>query len=622
MVTAHAPNAMPDPLVIGIVGLGPRGLTILERILTLAAHARDRGFEVVAFEPGEPGTGLHSPDQPDYLLLNTIACQLSLFPDAAALGAPEERRGPNFFEWCVRQGIRIDEDGLPCGTGGRAVRETDFLPRRLIGEYLRWTFRSLTASMPPNVSVTIHRERAVEVVPRSGPASFVLRGESGVEETVSRLFVCLGHTGRRSPAEVPSAREITAPYPLPAAIETIPPGATVALGGFGLAAMDVLAGLTVGRGGRHVRRDGRQVYLPSGREPRIVLFSRTGIPFCTRPNTTPDRRKHQPLVLTPAAIAGLRARTADGRLDFRRVVLPLIKQEMLAAYHITSAGLFGADAAASLRERLAAAARAGRLDAEFTELAERHGTFSPDDHLLLAAPEGLSGDDYVRWVRNFIEADLAESSRRPARSPIKAALEIWRDLRDVLRSIVDFRGLDEASHEYYFGTVAQLSSRLVTGPQKERYEDLLAVMDAGIAEIFPGIGPAVTDLPDGRIGLRGKGDAAPVRVVDHVVRAWLASPGLTDTDSPFLAALRQTGLVRPRCEGYGLDGIDVDARSHPLGAPDGLAKAIWIFGPNVEGASYYNHYIPSSGAYSRAFADAHRAAVECMTAGERMPATA
>lgn len=622
MVTPPAPDARPDPLAIGIVGLGPRGLTVLERILTLAAHAPDRRFEVAVFEPGEPGTGLHSPGQPDYLLLNTIACQLSMFPDAAALGAPEERRGPNFFEWCLRRNVRIGEDGLPCGAGGRAVRETDFLPRRLLGEYLLWTFRTLMATAPPNVSVTIHRERAVEAVPRSGPAGFVLRGESGIEATVSRLFVCLGHTGRRSPAGSPAAKEIAAPYPLPAATDAIPPGAATALGGFGLAAMDVLAGLTVGRGGRHVRRDGRQVYLPSGREPKIILFSRTGIPFRTRPDTTPDRKKFQPLVLTPAAIAELRTQTADGRLDFERAVLPLLKQEMLAAYHIASAGLSGDGAAAALREVLSVAARAGRLDAEFPALAERHGTFSPDDHLLLTAPEGLSGDEYVRWVRNFIEADLAESSKGLARSPIKAALEVWRDLRDVLRSIVDFRGLDEASHEYYFGTVAQLSSRLVTGPQKERYEDLLAVMDAGIAEIFPGIDPTIASLPDGRISLRGKGDAAPVRIIDHVVRARLATPGLIDTDSHFLTALGQAGLIRPRCARYGLDGIDVDALSHPLGAPDGLAKALWIFGPNVEGASYYNHYVPSSGAYSRAFADAHRAAVECMTADEKLPATA
>ncbi len=618
MVTTFTPNATREPLAIGIVGLGSRGLTVLERILTLAAHTPDRRFRVVVFEPGEPGVGLHWLEQPDYLLLNTVACQLSHFPDAAALGAPQERRGPNFFEWCARQGVRIGEDGLPCATGGRPVRETDFLPRRLLGEYLLWTYRTLTASVPPNVALTVHRETAVGVIPEEEAGAFVLCGESGLKETVARLFVCLGHTGRLPVAEpAASPKEITIPYPLPSTLDEVAPGSRVALAGFGLTSMDVLASLTVGRGGRHVWRDGRQTYVPSGREPKITLFSRTGLPFCTRPNTTPDRRKHQPVVLTPQAIAALRARTADGRLDFKDVVLPLLKQEMQAAYHIVSAGLSGADAAASTRGRLVAAAETGRLDAELARLAERYGAFSPDEHLRFAGPEGLTGEEYVRWVKDFIRSDLAESAKGLAASPVKAALEIWRDLRDVLRGIVDFRGLDEASHEYYYGTFSQLVCRLVAGPQKERYEDLLAVLDAGVAEIYPGIDPVISTGPDGTLSLSGGGNAGSPQVVDHVIRARLASAGLTNTDSPFLMALRQAGFVRPRCAAYGLDGVDVDALSHPLGAPGALAKAIWIFGPNVEGASYYNHYVPSSGAYSRAFADAHHAVEECLTVHEK-----
>ena len=90
------------------------------------------------------------------------------------------------------------------------------------------------------------------------------------------------------------------------------------------------------------------------------------------------------------------------------------------------------------------------------------------------------------------------------------------------------------------------------------------------------------------------------------LKARLDSAGLVDTDSPVLASLYTAALVRPRCYVVGLDGIDIDGDGHPEGAPHPIAKAIWIFGPNVEGGTYYNHYVPSSGAWSRAFADATR----------------
>lgn len=66
----------------------------------------------------------------------------------------------------------------------------------------------------------------------------------------------------------------------PADVDLSPvrPGETVALLGLGLNFFDYMALLTLGRGGRFVRRSGGLVYLPSGREPRLVAGSRRGCP--------------------------------------------------------------------------------------------------------------------------------------------------------------------------------------------------------------------------------------------------------------------------------------------------------------------------------------------------------
>src|SRR5207245_2249936 len=103
-------------------------------------------------------------------------------------------------------------------------------------------------------------------------------------------------------------------------------GQTVAIGGFGLSAMDVLSCLTVGRGGQFRRDQGEIAYLPSGREPRIVMYSRSGVPCRARPLVTRFEISYDPLVFTPAAIDGLRERRGGptAPLDFQADVMPLI----------------------------------------------------------------------------------------------------------------------------------------------------------------------------------------------------------------------------------------------------------------------------------------------------------
>ncbi|MGE5830040.1 MAG: FAD/NAD(P)-binding protein, partial [Micromonosporaceae bacterium] len=59
---------------IAVIGVGPRGLSAFERIVS---HAQRGGpsVEVLLIEPGPLGSGTHGTNHPDYVLLNTIAAQ-------------------------------------------------------------------------------------------------------------------------------------------------------------------------------------------------------------------------------------------------------------------------------------------------------------------------------------------------------------------------------------------------------------------------------------------------------------------------------------------------------------------------------------------------------------------
>ena len=84
----------------------------------------------------------------------------------------------------------------------------------------------------------------------------------------------------------------------------MPPGESVAIAGMGLVGFDLLTALTVGRGGTFEDVGDRKRYRPSGNEPLIHLYSRSGIPYCAKSAHGVDPYgEYRPVVCTPEAIA-------------------------------------------------------------------------------------------------------------------------------------------------------------------------------------------------------------------------------------------------------------------------------------------------------------------------------
>ncbi len=371
---------------------------------------------------------------------------------------------------------------------------------------------------------------------------------------------------------------ISTPYPLPDQVDAIPGGVTVALLGTGLTAMDVIASLTVGRGGEF----GPDGYRPSGREPRIVLANRNGWLPCGRPATTTERRAAPAAHLTADAVAELRAGTEDGRLDFARDIEPLVLREALG--------------------RMAAATEAE------TALVTRILRSAADDADTAEGADGKQGgtlDSYPRYVELLIEraeADLRQAEAGLGVSAVKEGLEVLRDHRDGLRAAVDPPGLTDESHEYFMRRYTALVNRAVIGPQKERIREVLDLIEAGV--VLPGPGPRPLLARDS-VGwcLSSTELATPYRIyADVVVRANLEWPAADSDADPVGRSLRKWAVTGPG----GNLVLDRDGFLTPLGGDVGN-RSVAVFGPPAEGASYYNHYVPSPGVWSRALTDLDRA---------------
>ncbi|WP_189984164.1 FAD/NAD(P)-binding protein [Streptomyces capoamus] len=619
MTTSPFSQRTPAPATVGIIGLGSRGIGVLERLVTHAARPDWTGRRLVVevVDPDGTGIGIHAVDQPDHLLLNTVAAQVSLFPDEATVGEVIGDRGPDLYTWVTDRGLKVGEDGYTLGDEGRPVRPDDYLPRRVLGEYLAWFLRRLLDRVPEHVEIRFHRATATGL--SAGPDdSRRITLDTGETLRVDTVFLTTGHTPPAAPD--PGApgghRRVHGIYPPAAAFADVTAGQTVALGGTGLSAMDVLASLTLGRGGRYEAADEGLRYLPSGREPRILLFSRTGIPFRARPAANRTGGPYRPVVFTPGALDRLRSAGDDRPLSLHGDLLPLIRTEMRIAFHRRAAALArGTDAEHALTERLRAAADAGTVEDDLRALdrehADRFGHFDPQEQLFPDSAEFDSSDAYQKWYEERLRSDLVEARLGLGGSPVKAGLEVLRDLRDVIRHAVDFGGLDEDSHDEFYGSFTATLNRSVTGPQLDRHEELLALLEAGVVSVP--FGPAPRVEWDGRAWRisstrLGTGHGAPA---DWLAYATSGQPDVEATGSPLLADLLAGGRIRRHRPGARSSrGVDITADQHPVAADGRPDRKVRVLGPLCEGATFYNHYVPSPGGRNRALADADR----CVTA--------
>ncbi|RON03898.1 FAD-NAD(P)-binding domain protein [Pseudomonas brassicacearum] len=550
---------------LAIVGMGFRGLSVLEQLLIRLCELDGLDLRIEVFEPRLPGSGLHSSDQPDYLMLNTIAGQIQALV-----------QGPDFLQWCQAQALRLDARGHVCSDEqGRAIGFGDFLPRRLLGQYLEDCWQLLLARCPAGVTIVVHTEQVIGAKAEHGTTAFLLETDQGRCMQVDGLILTTGH-GTLAQPEIGNQHR-------------------VAIEGLGLSAMDLLAQLTEGRGGRFVRAQGQWRYQRSGQEPQIDLYSRSGLPFHARPQwQAPTQDRPPALFFTTAAIEQLRQQHADRRLDFDADLLPLIEDEMRCAFYRTQARLDGVDSAA-LESTLQAATQPTSRAECFARLAYTLGPFEPRDWM---PTERWSGDPqhYGEWFRQWISRDLADSHLGTSGSPLKAALEVWRDCREQLRQAVDRNGLNEASTLRFFRTWAGLSNRLVGGPQKERYEDLLALIEAGVVRVL---------APDAR----------EIAMVDceRVIVARVPHSGLRATDSALMHDLQAQGLIRAAHPGPA-DGIVIDNSGRASAADGRPQQRLWVLGPAVEGCTFYNHYVATPDPQCAAIREARLLTADCLEA--------
>lgn len=601
---------------VTIIGMGPRGLSVLERIAAIAG-SRQLLLDIILIEPGECGPGVHAARQPQHLLINTLACQVTMFPAAGAVRHAPLCATPSLTTWARQQGYRrVGERYYPLGVdgGGADITDADYLPRGLLGDYLAWVYLQLAAALPAGVTLTHHRLRACDLW-QQADGRIAVELDSGYIVLSDFVFLTTGH-GASLPGDLDAwlakfaqdharynsrlafVRQV---YPLDQ-LARIGADARVAIQGLGLSAHDVLAELTVGRGGVFARDAGGQGglrYLRSGREPKLTLCSRNCLPYAARGvNQKGLDGRHQPHYFTPDAVDALRRQALASRgsrqLDFDRELLPLLKREMAYVYRRARHPSMAADPAAFQP----GAADDALVDALLFPLRDR---------------QFASLQAFRQFFTGWLAADLAEARRGNLGSPVKAATDVLRDVRATLQAAIEHGGLTPASHRKFLNVYHPAINRVAFGPPLRRNEELLALLDAGVVEILSGPGCSIDiDENDSTYVLTTKfAGGVEKRPVDALVIARLDGFFPETETSLLIRNVLKRGLFRPYYNGvFHPGGIDIDDASQPLNAQGEPSRNIWALGYPVEGPHYYTHALPRPQLRSRQVLDADR----CVTA--------
>lgn len=605
-----------DGVSVAVVGLGPRGLNVLERITAYVLYGKTVSpLSLHLFEPGTPGAGIHHLTQPDYLWLNTVASQITMFMDSTVQDAGPLLPGPSLYEWA------LGTDGLEIPDGPNT-----YLPRRRFGEYLNWIFTYLVDHLDGRCEVHLHRKEVVDIAP-AGAERYALITDDGEQVTADYLFLTTGHT-ENHPDDVDQVREafvarnaaqnrhlryvLARPTPFDQELEKVSPSAKVAIEGMGLTAIDVIASLTVGRGGRFNRDPvtGMLIYRPSGREPAIALLSRSGLPLSARGiNQKGVSDQYQARFLTRERVAAWRAERGPGGLDFHADVLPLLLRDMAHIFHMTHARRLHGQAFADLLDEASRGLDAAAAEALFRRHCPDTPAFSWQRMVTPIPDEAQEGPDaFQAWLVTFLEADVAEARIGNVDSPVKAACDVLRDLRDNIRDAIDFGMLTAQSHHRFISEFIPLMNRLAVGPPLERVEELAALVRAGYLNL--GFGPGARVTTDAEAGcFLVESSVFPGMSVraDVLVRARVPKSSPCEDRSRLTRRLVERGLIRPFSNnGVEIGGIDVDPSLRIVNATGRVLPNAWALGTVCEGAKFYTYIVPRPNVNSTALVDAGR----------------
>ncbi len=507
---AAAPASAPPLRRVAVVGAGPRGIAITERLSAAARTDAWRGaVELHLVDPDvDRGGAVWRADQSPVLLMNTATCQTTMYPDASCTPCLPVPHRQTLAEFLTPEGFA----------------PADIAPRAAHGRYLTAVLDQAerdAAASDGRLRIIRHAVAAVDVTGSpDGPQTVHLA--SGEDIEVDAVALALGHlaTGpsprsrraaelavRHGLVHLPSANPLEVDYTALLGRER------VAVQGMGLNFYDAIGMLTEAAGGRFEEDPSAPSglrYLAGGSEPQLVVGSRTGMVYRPKPDLRPAMPAvYEPRVLTHAVVDELARR--PGGLEHERDTLPLLVAEL--------SGALG---------------RAG-----FTGLTDEGAIMRL---LFPLGRKSVAIDDAHRRTRAILrEAVAAASDPDPAWVVV---FEVLTALRIRINALADRGAFTTGSYTRDIdGFLRNAFASWASGPPLLRARQALALEEAGLL-VFTGPGFALGFDETARRFTVHAGEG-PTHLCDAVLEAHLPGVDVERYTSPLIRAWRERGEAEP-----------------------------------------------------------------------------
>ncbi|WP_018296959.1 FAD/NAD(P)-binding protein [Corynebacterium lubricantis] len=508
---------------IAIIGLGPRGVSTLERLIARLNTVDNPPERLVLhlIDDAQHGGGkVWDINQTKALCMNTFAHGMTLFAEPGATVEAPVIEGPTIYEW-VRLHLGdtsevspeklafVEKHPLQPEVNERfsdeelgAIRPESYPHRALYGYYLLWFFHSILKDVPEWVTVVQHKARATNI--HAVDDHDVITLDNGEDVTASATIAVTGWQNQGMGEQEkwikhtlethPNLNWIRADNPIEQDIDSIKDNENVLARGLGMGFFDVLIMTTTERGGQFVddeNASGGVRYIPTGKEPTFYASSRRGYPFMPQS----DDGGLPPAAEIPRlkkVVAQLSSRSGRRSIDYDVEVWPAVLRDAYHAYVKTLARVEPEALKADLDTIVAAID-----DAEIDASVVFNGVTAMDDvitqyttkrfsllrwlHLIPATFDNT--EELTAYLVQRMQEDLSDAEAGQD-SPVRAAL--WsigfsRKPTQVLGA--EGRYTVESRHHMFDKAIA-LGQLACSGPPIFRTRQLLALVDAGVVRFI------------------------------------------------------------------------------------------------------------------------------------------
>lgn len=553
-------------MVIAIVGLGPRGLVILERIISWFSinNSTDQKIQFLLFDNNGIGGSLVYNVKGDNLLLNTICSQITLYSGELTQGIGPIFSGPSLYDYCKqKQQKQLFNNG--------EITEFSYLPRSYFFKYMQdFANKQIDRLKTLNLDYKIICSEIVKLDYCTPSATEItLHSDDKKVYKADQVILCTGHGNQKNQYEDNCWSQV---LNLDNIAEKIIPHKKMLIQGMGLVAFDIISELTENLGGRFIKKDNDLKYIASGLEPKMYIYSRTGLPLLGKGARHKQIPQHQARHFSITKINNILK--TQNIFDFENDFLPLLLEE-LANKHTDMPD---------------------QKEFNFEKYFSPHRVISKNNF-----------QEFYTDTVQYLQNDVLAAIEGIHSNAFKAVCEVIRDLRDNLRLCVEQKSLTSASHKKFLNYYNPIFNKLCVGPPYFRIEQLLALIKAEVVCLDVAFNPTVIKTNQGFVATSKFNDGSINEIcADYLIVANIPEVDCLMANSPLWVELAKTGNCLFNNQDLRIGGVEIDQFSR-ITNNNGkiLHDGLYAFGIPTEGAKYFTYVLPRPDVVSTFLKDAN-----------------